>query len=94
AINKGTALASVVERNGLKSLIFLGDDVTDIDAFGMLARLRDEGRIGGLNVAVIAPETSSQVAAAADVTVPGVECCVQLLTALAESPVEPEERSE
>jgi trehalose 6-phosphate phosphatase len=85
AINKGTALRSVVEREGLISLVFLGDDVTDLDAFHALERLREEGQISGLNIAVVAPESSPEIAKAADAVVHGVECCVQLLTAIADA---------
>jgi trehalose 6-phosphate phosphatase len=85
AINKGTAIASLIERHSLRSLVFFGDDVTDIDGFNTVRRLRDEGKIAGLNIAVVAPETSPEVAAAADVAIPGVECCIELLTALAHS---------
>lgn len=83
-INKGTAVTSIVESERLGSLIFLGDDITDIDAFRALARLRDERNLLGLNIAVVAPESSPAVAAAADAAVQGVECCAQLLTAIAD----------
>lgn len=85
AINKGSAVVSVVEQSELRSLVFLGDDVTDVDAFRALSRLRDEGRIHGLNIAIVAPESNPEVAKAADACIQGVESCVQLLTALADS---------
>lgn len=85
AINKGTAIAALIERSGLRGMVFLGDDVTDIDGFNAVRRLRDDAAIDGLNIAVIAPETSPEVAAAADVAIAGVDACVTLLTMLAES---------
>jgi trehalose 6-phosphate phosphatase len=84
-INKGTALRSVVEQEGLKSLIFLGDDVTDLDAFRAVAHLREEGRIAGLNIAVVSPEANPEIAKAADAVVHGVECCVRLLSVIADA---------
>jgi trehalose 6-phosphate phosphatase len=83
AINKGTAVSGLIEARGLHGMIFLGDDVTDIDGFNAVRRLRDEGAIAGFNVAVIAPETSPEVAAAADVAIAGVDSCVRLLAELA-----------
>src|SRR5262249_18820092 len=82
-INKGTALRSVVEQEGLKSVVFLGDDLTDIDAFRAIASLRAVGTLQGLNVAVTAPESLPEVAANADVVIPGVANCVVLLSELA-----------
>jgi trehalose 6-phosphate phosphatase len=84
AINKGTALKHVVEADGLRGVVFLGDDVTDIDAFRAVVELRENGEIRGLNVAVTAPESLPAVAASADVTVPGVASCVVLLTEIAQ----------
>ena len=83
AINKGTALESVVTEFALKSLIFLGDDVTDIDGFKTLTRLRTEGTIDGLNIGVVSPESAPEVAFMADVIVHGVDACVSLLATLA-----------
>ena len=85
AINKGSAVTQVVEQSGLKGIVFLGDDVTDIDGFRAVSMLRETGLVSGTNVAVVAPETDPAVALAADVSVHGVECCVQLLEALADS---------
>src|SRR5438094_508383 len=39
--NKGTALAALVEDYALAGVVFLGDDVTDLDAIEELRRLRD-----------------------------------------------------
>lgn len=85
AINKGTAVARVVEQSGLRGIVFLGDDVTDIDGFRAVSRMRADGQVSGANIAVVAPETDPAVARAADVAVHGVECCVKLLCALADS---------
>ncbi len=83
-INKGSAVATVVEEAGLKSLIFLGDDTTDIDGFKALSRLRSESVLAGVNVAVVSPESPPEVAQAADVIIHGVDSCVALLAKLAE----------
>jgi trehalose 6-phosphate phosphatase len=83
AVHKGTALRSVVERFDLRGLVFFGDDITDIDGFAALTALRDAGVVRGVNVAVTAPESLPEVAAAADVSINGVACCVELLGELA-----------
>lgn len=83
-INKGTAVADLVVEHGLRSMVFLGDDITDVDAFLKVRALRDAGAIAGLTVGVVAPETHGDVLSASDVTVPGVEACVALLGAIAD----------
>lgn len=84
-VNKGTAIRGLVEEFGLGGLIFLGDDLTDVDAFREVRTLREEGRVEGLRVAVLAAETQPQVFAESDVTVDGVPACVALLAAIADA---------
>ncbi len=83
-VNKGTAVERLVANRQLKSMVFLGDDVTDIDGFQAVARLRNGGRLEGLNVAVIGGEVIERVRAAADAGVDGVAACVTLLGAIAD----------
>jgi trehalose 6-phosphate phosphatase len=71
-VNKGTAVLDLVHRYGLKGAIYLGDDVTDVDAFVALRRSSKGSSFRGLSIAVIAPEASPQVAAQADLTLEGV----------------------
>ncbi len=84
ALDKGSALRDLVRDYQLRSVIFLGDDVTDLDAMRALQTLRDSGSVAGLSVGVVGPETPEQIAQAADLTVPGVDDVVRLLTALNE----------
>ncbi|HET8587653.1 MAG TPA: trehalose-phosphatase, partial [Candidatus Limnocylindria bacterium] len=82
--DKGTAVAAVAERFGLRGLLVLGDDLTDLDMFREAARLRDASRLRAAIVAVAGDgEVPAQVAAAADATVAGPQTVVRLLTALA-----------
>ena len=39
-VNKGSAVKSIIEERHLKSAVFLGDDVTDADAFKVLREVR------------------------------------------------------
>jgi len=81
AIDKGTALAGLARRLGLKSVICLGDDATDVDMFRAVARLR-EGGLPAAIVAVRSEEGTAEVLASADYWVDGVPGVEWLLGAL------------
>ena len=83
--NKGTAVQRIIAEAELSGLVFLGDDLTDVDAFRAVSQSRADGKIAGANVAVAAPETHPEVFAAADVVLHGVETGVALLSSLADS---------
>jgi trehalose 6-phosphate phosphatase len=75
-VNKGTAVTDLAARLGVKSLICMGDDVTDLDMFAAGTRLRDGGIPAAL-VAVRSPEVAREVMDTADYAVDGgggVEC--------------------
>jgi trehalose 6-phosphate phosphatase len=79
AVNKGAALRRIVELYALQSVIFIGDDVTDIDGFEAAEQLRmDEGK-AALSIAVADPEARPDVVEAADASVESVTACVTLL---------------
>jgi trehalose 6-phosphate phosphatase len=82
--DKGSAVSAAVERFGLRGLIVLGDDLTDLDMFHEAARLRDAG---SLHAAIIAVggggEVPPQVSAAADSLLDGPASVVRLLSAVA-----------
>ncbi|HVX31358.1 MAG TPA: trehalose-phosphatase [Nitrolancea sp.] len=81
--NKGTALAEIAGEHKLRSLIYLGDDITDLDAMRMLRELRDSGKINGLSIGVLDVESPVAIAQTADRTVVGVNGARTLLTGLA-----------
>lgn len=83
-VNKGTALVDLIREHNLRGVVFLGDDLTDVDAFRAVRELRDAGEVDGVRVGVLAPETQPQVLAETDVTVHGVHACVELLQEIAE----------
>jgi len=80
-MDKGTALTALVTERGADSVMFCGDDLGDLPAFAAVRALRAEG-IRGCAVASASPE-SLQVAAVADLAVPGPEGIVALLLAIA-----------
>jgi trehalose 6-phosphate phosphatase len=82
-INKGTAIVELVRRHALNGVVYFGDDVTDVDAFVAMRELHDSGAVSALSVAILSPETHPSVLSMADVTVPGVDACVELLTVAA-----------
>lgn len=83
AVNKGTAVADLAREHHLRGLIFLGDDLTDVDGFRTLRELRGSGEIDTLAVAAVTKETAAEVLNSSDVTVDGVSGCVALLAQLA-----------
>lgn len=82
-VNKGTAIHDIALELGLAGVVYLGDDVTDVDAFRALATLRSP-EIATLSVGVVSAETHAVVLDSADVLIDGVEGCVALLAGVAE----------
>ena len=86
-VDKGTALVKLVERLGVRAVLCLGDDETDIDMFNALGRLGEKG-VAGITIAVESEEATLAVAASADYFVrgvPGVEWLLgEILRALSD----------
>lgn len=78
AINKGQAIRNYVQRFELQSVVFAGDDRTDLDAVLEEERLRAEG-LATLAIVVRHSDTLPELLAHADLIVNGVEGMVQLL---------------
>lgn len=84
ALNKGTAAAAVVHAHALDSVLFLGDDTTDISAMKALRTMREHGTIKTLSIGVIQvkrPLTS--LLEAADLVAHGPHDVAELLQTLA-----------
>jgi trehalose 6-phosphate phosphatase len=79
--NKGSVVRSVVDDACTHAVLYAGDDVADLDAFAVLARMREEGRYT-CAVAVIGPEAPAELAGAADLTVDGPPGLLELLRSL------------
>ncbi len=77
-VDKGTALEGLAERLGIRGVVCLGDDITDIDMFAAARRLR-AGGMAIATVAVVGEEAAPEVAAAADYAVEGVDGVSRLL---------------
>jgi trehalose 6-phosphate phosphatase len=69
SVNKGAAVRHLATERGLRSVLYLGDDVTDIDAF---RALREATAFRSASVVVAGEETPPEVLAEADYRVEGV----------------------
>ncbi|TXG80887.1 MAG: trehalose-phosphatase [Thermomicrobiales bacterium] len=82
-VNKGTALHDIAVELGLSGVVYLGDDVTDADAFLALKTL-ESPRVRTLSVGIVSSETHAVVRESADLLIEGVDGCVELLARVAE----------
>lgn len=83
-VNKGTAIVDLVAEHQLRGIVFIGDDLTDVDGFVALRTLRDAEEIATLRVGALAPETPQAVIDESDITVRGVPAVEALLAAIAD----------
>jgi trehalose-phosphatase len=81
AIDKGTAVGTLVRQIGAKSVLAIGDDATDLDMFRGVSDLREAG-IPGASVAVLSDEAEPLVLESTDYFVRGVEGVEWLLEGL------------
>jgi trehalose 6-phosphate phosphatase len=84
AVNKGTALLEIISEYQLRGAVYIGDDVTDLDAFAALKSL-SRSKFVGTAVAVLSTESDPRMRESADVWVDGVAECVTLLTRLGDA---------
>ena len=78
--HKGTVVRQLGTQHALSSVLYLGDDVTDVDAF---RALREATAFRGASVVVAGRETAPEVLAAADYRVEGVAGAEVLLAEVA-----------
>jgi trehalose 6-phosphate phosphatase len=70
--DKGIAFAKLVDEFKLDSVIYIGDDTTDIAALKMAQKLRQENRCFAIGVGVMSNDHPSQMPEAADLLTSGV----------------------
>jgi trehalose 6-phosphate phosphatase len=83
-VSKGTALEHIVRTRQLRGAVFFGDDVTDVDGFRALHRMREHGGFTGVAVAIRSADVHPEVIAEADVVLDGVPDTVAVLNRIAE----------
>ncbi len=72
-VNKGTAFKALIEDYRLDAAVYLGDDVTDIDALKMARTLRESGACHSFAVGVLSADgTPDGVRDSADFLVDGI----------------------
>lgn len=81
--DKGTAVRKIVEEYEPEKALFIGDDVTDLDAFRELEKLREEGMLKEtLRVGVKSDEGPPEIISEADLVVDGVKGVEEVLRTL------------
>lgn len=82
-IDKGAGIVSLLRDDDFEAALYVGDDVTDLDAFRGLRELVDAGRVGtAIRVGVRSGETPSALEDEADLLVDGTDGVRTLLQAL------------
>jgi trehalose 6-phosphate phosphatase len=82
-LDKGAGITKFLEGTNVDVALYVGDDVTDVDAFRALARLVEEGRLSrAIRVGVRSEEVPSAIAEEADLIVEGTTGVIELLRAL------------
>jgi trehalose 6-phosphate phosphatase len=82
-VDKGQPVRDLVLRSGVRSALFGGDDVTDLDGFAALAALVDEGELDhAVRVGVRSDEGPPEILEQADLTVDGIEGFQRVLAEL------------
>ena len=71
-ISKGSVVKELVESYHLKAAVYMGDDVSDIDAFDTIRALSRGAIFQGLAIGVVGEETPPEVAERADLLLRGV----------------------
>lgn len=81
-VSKGTALEELAGQYGLESVVFWGDDVTDVDGFKTLRELRALGK-HTLSIGVVTADAHPDIEAYADVVVRSVREAAVVMTEVA-----------
>ena len=82
-IDKGAGIVRLLRDSDLAAAMYVGDDLTDVDAFRGLSELVDTGRIGtAIRVGVRSAEEPSALEREADAMVEGIPGVRDLLNAL------------
>ena len=72
-LNKGSAVRQLIEEYRLRGGIYLGDEITDIDAFKAIHVASSDSDFQGFAIAVTSQEMTEELIAKADFTLKGVD---------------------
>jgi trehalose 6-phosphate phosphatase len=84
-VDKGIALRALIREVSATTVIYAGDDVGDLPAFGVVASMRAAGEIEGLAVAAIVPAAADVppgLRDAADLVLPGPDGVIAWLSGI------------
>lgn len=84
-INKGAAINSLIKEYGLDSAIYIGDDVTDIDAFKAIRDNDSSANFHGLALGVISRETPAGLTGEINYSLNSVDDVARFLKFLADN---------
>jgi trehalose 6-phosphate phosphatase len=95
-LNKGTAAQTIIDEHDLRSVLFMGDDITDIHAMQRLRALNADpnSALMALSVGVVYPASPPALYESCDLTANGVEDVEALLQWLHENRTAPLPASE
>ena len=83
--NKGTAALKLIKDYKLEGAIYLGDDLTDLDAFKAIREARARSDFQGLAIGVTSKEMPRELTFSSDLTVNGVAGVERLLGWMAQN---------
>ena len=78
-VNKGTAILDLIQEYNLHGGIYLGDDVTDIDAFRAIRAACRDLNFQGFAIGIVSPEMPEKLVVEADFTLNGINDVERLL---------------
>lgn len=78
-VDKGTAFRELAQEAGLTAALFLGDDISDLNAFAMARALRTDGACDAQGVGVQSQEAPAELAESVDYLATGVSDVEDLL---------------
>ncbi len=87
--NKGTAILDLIQRHNLHGAIYLGDDVTDIDAFRAIRTASRDLDFHGFAIGIISQEMPENFVAEVDFTLNGVNDVEHFLKWMSQTVVAP-----
>ena len=88
-VNKGTATLELIQEYNLHGGIYLGDDVTDIDAFRAMRAASRDSNFQGFAIGIISQEMPETLVTEADFTLNGVNDVESFLKWLSQTAAEP-----
>lgn len=71
--DKGNVIKEIIDKYGTKHLLYLGDDVTDVDAFKQISELVNDDEMEGKSIVVCSDEIPLIVSESADYYVKNVD---------------------